>query len=93
MEQPRLVRGDVAAEVARLQAAARQGYGHLWRGGCLAQEFVRLGLVDEYGLVINPVLLGKGLPLFKDVPARQNLRRISGNILKDGTVALRYAPR
>ncbi len=87
----RLVRGDVAAEVKRLKQ--QPGKDMLVFGGArMAQEFVRLGLVDVYGLVVNPVILGQGLPLFKDVPARQNLNLISCDVFESNAVALRYEP-
>jgi dihydrofolate reductase len=85
----RLVRGDVAAEVMRLKQ--QPGRDMIIFGGArIAQEFVRLGLVDEYGLVVNPVILGQGLPLFKDVPARQKLKLAACDAFKAGAVALRY---
>ena len=34
-----------------------------------AQSLSRLGLVDEYRLILQPVALGDGLPLFKDLTA------------------------
>jgi dihydrofolate reductase len=87
-----LVRGDVAAEVARLKQ--QPGKDMIIFGGArLAQEFVRLNLVDEYGLVVNPVILGQGLPLFKDLTARQKLELVSCDAFKAGAVALRYASR
>jgi dihydrofolate reductase len=85
----RLVRGDMASEVMRLKQ--QPGKDMVVFGGArIAQQFVRQDLVDEYGLVVNPVILGQGLPLFKDVPAQRNLKLASCNAFKDGTVALRY---
>ena len=87
----RLVRGDAAAEVARLKQ--QPGKDIVSFGGArLAQELVRLGLVDEYQLMLNPVILGQGLPLFKDGGARQVLKLVSSGTF-DGAVALRYVLR
>ncbi|MGO9891324.1 MAG: dihydrofolate reductase family protein [Solirubrobacteraceae bacterium] len=36
-----------------------------WGGAAFAQSLSRLGLVDEYRLILQPVVLGQGLPLFK----------------------------
>lgn len=84
----RLVRGDIPAEVMRLKQ--QPGKDIVTFGGArLAQELVRLGLVDEYQLMLNPVILGQGLPLFKDVTTRQKLKLISSGSF-DGAVALRY---
>ncbi len=59
-------------------------------GARIAQDFVRQGLVDIYGLVVNPVILGQGLPLFKDVPSMRRLKLISCDAFKAHAVALRY---
>ncbi len=84
-----LVRGNVSEEVKRLKQ--QPGKDMIIFGGArLAQEFVREDLVDIYGLVVNPVILGQGLPLFKDVPGRRNLKLVSCDAFKAGAVALRY---
>ncbi len=84
----RLVRGDVAAEVMQLKQ--QPGKDMVVFGGArIAQEFVRLGLVDVYDLTITPVILGQGLPLFKDVPASQKLKLVYCKTFT-GAAALRY---
>ena len=85
----RLVRSDPAAEVRRLKQQPGKDMV-IFGGARLAQEFVRLDLVDEYGLVVNPVLLGQGLALFKDVPAQRRLKLVSSTVYQAGAVALRY---
>jgi dihydrofolate reductase len=87
----RLVRGDVAAEVMRLKQQPGKDMV-IFGGARIAQEFVRLNLVDEYGLLVNPVILGKGLPLFLNVPDQRKLKLISCDAFKAGAVALRYIP-
>ena len=85
----RLVRGDAAGEVMRLKQQPGKDMV-IFGGARIAQEFVRLGLVDEYGLVLNPVILGQGLPLFKDVLAQRRLKLVACDHFKAGAVALRY---
>lgn len=60
-------------------------------GARLAQALVRQGLVDEYQLMLNPAILGQGLPLFKDVTTRQTHKLVSYGSY-NGAVALRYIP-
>jgi dihydrofolate reductase len=47
-------------------------------------------LVDEYWLFINPVLLGQGIPMFKDISERQTLTLASHTIFKSGVACLHY---
>lgn len=85
----RLVRGNIAAEVVQLKQQPGKDMV-IFGGARIAQEFVRLGLVDEFDLVLNPVILGQGLPLFNDVPGQQKLKRVSCIAFEDTAVALRY---
>lgn len=85
----RLARGDVAAEVQRLKQQPGKDIA-TFGGARLAQALVRLGLVDEYQLMLNPILLGQGLPLFKDGSAQQKLVLVSCKTFEGQAVALRY---
>jgi dihydrofolate reductase len=60
---PRVATGPLADEVARLKA--EPGKDIIAHGGAtFAQSLVQLDLVDEYWLLVHPVVLGHGLPLF-----------------------------
>jgi dihydrofolate reductase len=59
--------------------------------GSVVQQLARLGLIDEFQLMVNPVILGAGKYLFKDVE-RMNLRLLETRPFKNGKVFLRYAP-
>ena len=88
----RLVRGDAVAEVARLKE--EPGEGVLAVGGAgLATSLVRAGLVDEYGLFVNPVVLGAGTPFFPALDARIPLDLVETRTFGSRVVYLRYAVR
>ena len=57
-----------------------------------AQGPQRRGLVDEYRLVIRPVALGSGMPLFKDLPVPLQLRLVDSKDFGDGTAIRVYEP-
>jgi dihydrofolate reductase len=57
-----------------------------------AQELARLNLIDEYQLVVPPVALGEGQPLFKNLPGRLKLTLLEVVELTAGGVFLRYEP-
>jgi dihydrofolate reductase len=84
----RLVRGDAVAEVAALKV---QPGGDLLLGGpTLAAPLVRAGLVDEYRLLVNPVVLGNGTPFFPSPADRVGLRLVESRPFDAGVVYLRY---
>lgn len=86
----RLASGDVAEELARVRAEVD---GDIEVGGAtLAAEFVRRGLVDEYGLVVHPVALGAGTPFFPPLDAPLRLRPTETRTFASGAVYLGYVP-
>jgi dihydrofolate reductase len=90
---PRVARGDLSEEIARLKDEDDGGGYILAHGGAsFAQSLVERGLVDEYRLVIHPVVLGRGLPLFSKLTAPHDLRLIETKSFSTGTVAHVYRP-
>lgn len=57
--------------------------------GTIVQQLANLGLIDEYALVVIPIILGKGKALFKSV-AKTNLRLVEQKVFRNGMVLLRY---
>jgi dihydrofolate reductase len=85
----RLVRGAAGPEIARLKSEIP---GELSVGGAhLAWSAIRLGLVDEFRLLVHPVVLGDGTPFFPD-DVRLDLRLEESRALGSGAVLLRYRP-
>jgi dihydrofolate reductase len=52
----------------------------------------KLNLLDEYQLCIHPVILGKGLPLFKDINDKSVLQLINTKSFQSGAIVLTYLP-
>ena len=59
-------------------------------GAKLVSSLMNLGLVDELRLLVNPLILGGGKGLFKDVQGRHTLKLAGAKPLKSGKVALTY---
>jgi dihydrofolate reductase len=85
----RILRGDLADEVSRLKL--EPGKDILAHGGAgFARSLTRLGLVDEYWLLVHPIALGSGLPIFHDLPRPIDLKLFSVKAFPGGTVAKTY---
>ena len=64
----------------------------IFGSGTLVEQLTKLGLIDEYQLMLNPIVLGKGKPLFKDTTDRMNLTLVRAKTFKSGIVLLQYQP-
>ena len=58
----------------------------------LIVALTQLGLIDEYQLCVHPVILGKGLPLFKNITDTIHLKLIKTKTVGGGAVILYYEP-
>ena len=63
---------------------------HAVGGATLVSSLMNAGLVDEIRLVVQPIVLGGGKPLFKDVKERHALTLLEARPLKAGAVWLNY---
>jgi len=86
-----LVKGDIAAAVRRMKS--EQGPGMVILGsGSIVSQLTQAGLIDEYQMVVNPVVLGKGKTMFEDIKAKVALRLTRTRAFGNGTVVLYYEP-
>ncbi len=84
-----LIKNNIAEEIQKLKQ--QPGKNMIVVGGAtVAQTFAKLGLIDEYLIVVHPVILGKGKLLLKDVDVRQKLKLIGTKTFNSGAVELRY---
>jgi dihydrofolate reductase len=85
----RLAQGGLAEEIARLRAEA--GEGDIAIGGAtLAAEAAALDLIDEYRVIIYPVLVGGGIPYFPQRERRVDLELVETRTFSSRVVYLRY---
>ncbi len=88
-----VLEGDLAESVAKLKDETD---GDILVGGSaqLAQGLAEAGLVDEYRLMVFPVVLGAGKRLFGDPDERTTLELVDNKpVGKDGVVILTYRPK
>lgn len=88
-ENERLIKDNVIEEIIKLK---QQSGKNLSIGGLnLPQEFIRHGLIDEYLLLLQPHILGKGKRLFDGLEERIKLKLINTVTFQSGVVVLRYS--
>lgn len=85
-----LLQGDVAKAVAELKEGEGGNVVVLGSGG-LVQTLYENDLVDEYSLMIHPIVLGSGKKLFRDVP-RKPLKLADSVTTSTGVVMATYMP-
>ena len=86
-----LLRGDAAEAVARLKKASGKDLV-VMGSGKLIQSLMQRNLVDEYVLLIHPLVLGSGRHLFTDGGAYASLRLVSSKTTEKGVVIATYQP-
>jgi dihydrofolate reductase len=90
-QNTRLVKENVAEEVAKL--VQQPGKDLIIFGSSdLAVTFIQHGLLDEFRIMVNPVVLGSGKPLFKGIKDRLNLKLLKTKTFRSGNVLLYYEP-
>src|SRR6185437_6493822 len=89
----RIVRGNLHDEILKLKE--EKGKDILVGGVDVPSQLVELGLVDEYRVVIQPIIAGAGRRLLDGVNLQQKLRLqlVESKIFKSGCVALHYSKR
>jgi dihydrofolate reductase len=86
----RLFNDDVPASVARLKRDSAKDI-FLFGSADLAASLIPHGLIDEFRIAVNPIILGGGTPLFKP-GEKVKFRLIDSKPLSTGIVLARYAP-
>jgi len=87
----RLVKENIEEEVRKLKKESCKDMVILG-SGTIVSQFARTSLIDEYRLMVNPIVLGSGKPLFKDISERIPLRLTKTWTFSSGNVLLTYEP-
>lgn len=90
-ENSHLIRGNIGEEVAKLKA--RPGQNILIAGSSTLVDLLsKLELIDEYRLMVHPVVLGSGNPFFKIKDEKLKLKLLHSQVFDSGIIVLHYAP-
>ena len=84
-----LIKKDIIEETARLKKQPGKDMA-IFGSGELGNTLLQAGLVDEIRVMVNPILLGDGHPLFKTEKERQKLKLLNSRTFHNGNVLLCY---
>jgi dihydrofolate reductase len=87
----RLVRENATEEVAKLKQEPGKDLV-IYGSATLVSTLMKAGLIDEYQIFLQPIVLGKGRPEFRDLNDRYELELMEERQFKSGAVALFYKP-
>lgn len=87
----RIVKDDIVAEISRLKAIPGKDLV-IFGSSDLAVTLIQKNLIDEYRIIVNPVILGGGKPLFRGINRKRRLRLLKTRTFRSGCVCLYYAP-
>ncbi len=86
-----LLKEDITGEISRLKEQPGRDF-LLFGSADLARTLLQAHLIDEIRVIINPLVLGGGSPLFKEVRQPLQLKLLSERVFKNGNVLLSYEP-
>ncbi len=84
-----LAKGDLVEEITRLKTMDGKdiiAYG----GASFVSALIKHGLIDEYHFFVNPVAIGTGLPIFRELDTRLSLSLVNATTFACGIVVLKY---
>ncbi len=87
-----LMRGILPEDIAKLKQEPGKDIV-VYGSASIVQAFTKLGLIDEYQLLVHPVALGSGKPLFAGLAEPAHLRLLQTKSFPSGVIGLYYTPR
>ena len=85
-----MIESDPERLLERVREANRGGDVHLIGGPTTIETFRKLGAIDEFGLVVLPILIGTGVQLTPALQTEKRLELKSQRVLPKGAVELIY---
>jgi dihydrofolate reductase len=86
----RLIKNNLIDEVKKMKAGDGEGMA-LMGSGTIVSQLTQANLIDEFQVVVNPVILGKGRTMFEGDDLKQ-LRLTKTRTFKNGNVFVSYEP-
>ncbi len=91
-QNTRLIKGNLAGEVRKLKEEAGEDMVIMGSGSIISQLALE-NLIDEYQLVVKPIVLGAGRTMFDGLKEKLKLKLTSSRTFGNGNLLLCYAPK
>lgn len=90
-QNTKVVKGDIAAEMRKIKNEPGDDLV-IMGSGSIVSQLTQAGLIDEYQMVLFPIVLGKGRTMFDGIGKRLNLEPTKTRTFSNGNVLLCYEP-
>jgi len=87
----RLIRKDIVEEIRKLKKTPGKNFTILGSGS-IVRQFAEENLIDQYLIMIDPVILARGTPLFDGLRETLDLKLVQRRMFKSGVILLSYRP-
>ncbi len=87
----KLIKGNAADEIRKLKRSSNYDLD-IFGSGKLISSLMGTDLIDEFRIMINPIILRKGTPLFTNINEKLKLELINTRSFKNGNLLLSYKP-
>lgn len=87
-----IMKGNIAEEIRKMKQTPGKNMTILGSGSILTL-FAEHGLIDEFQFMLDPVVIGKGTPVFHNINQMLNLKLVSTRTFKSGIILLVYEPK
>jgi len=85
----KIISGNLKEEITKLKQLDGKDI-IIFGSPTAAHSLMKLDLIDEYGLFVNPILLGQGTPMFSDITQTVNLKLSGSKIFSSGVISVQY---
>ena len=87
----RLIKDNVVEEITKLKQQPGKDIA-IFGSSNLCVSLIKMGLIDEFRIMVNPIVLGDGHPLFNGLGGKLNLKLLKTKTFNSGNVLLYYQP-
>ena len=87
----KLVKDDMAAEIRKMKKEPGKDMV-IFGSGSIVTQLAQEGLIDEYQMVVNPIVLGKGRTMFEGIKKKLTLKLTKTRTFGNGNILLCYEP-